>query len=125
MHESYLTGILLSAVLICIAAAVVCAGCIDSGTASPYTIVPVPDDMENALSELQDDLKKLDLFLTMDLYYLADEAGAAGGAAEISDLIADYYAAHSWLSRIVYYSNTSGTYLEYPIESGGQILRSM
>ncbi|MCQ2355490.1 MAG: hypothetical protein MJ014_00460 [Methanocorpusculum sp.] len=59
------------------------------------------------------------------MYYLADEAGAAGGAAEISDLIADYYAAHSWLNRIVYYSNTSGTYLEYPIESGGQILRSI
>lgn len=125
LSESYKKcGVVCAAILVC-AAVILSAGCVSEEKAFTYTRVAIPDDMEAAQTALLDSLKGLDLSVTLDLYYLADQAGAAEDEDEVISILDTYYATHSWLNRIVFYSNASGEFLEYPVESRGGLLNSV
>ena len=99
----------------CLAAAVLCGGCVTEEKPFSYTMVPLSDETEAAQAELLESLKNMDLILSLDLYYLADEIGTAESYAEAYSVVNTYYATHSWLNRVVYVSNTSGKSFVYPV----------
>lgn len=113
--KTRLVGAAVLLLFVCIAAA----GCISSGEIGEpaYSYVPIPEEMDNAMLYFVKTMQQLDMLVSTDLYTLADRVGGAEDTDEIQKILTSYYADNVWLERVIFYDNTSGSYITAPLNA--------
>ena len=120
-RTSHIHTLLRAALLMVGVLVVLSAGCITAEKQTSSTEIPVPEETEEALTEFAVNFKDIDLSLTLDLYYLADQIGEAETEEDIHEIINNYYVENTWINRIIYDNTEAGKIVEAPIYSSGKI----
>ncbi len=107
-RTSHIHTLLRAALLIVGVLVVLSAGCITAEKQTSSTEIPVPEETEEALTEFAVNFKDIDLSLTLDLYYLADQIGEAETEEDIHEIINNYYVENTWINRIIYDNTEAG-----------------